>query len=148
MLTIVPCIGARIATVPLGRSDSAAPRGAAAGAASDLPWSSTASGSADSRRTRRVRGASARNGRERSGDLAGDVEQLADVLVDEARVGGRVEELRVLQHGAEEGMFVAAPSMRNSPSAVDDRRAADARSALVVDVITLASSESKLGVVA
>ena len=45
-------------------------------------------------------------------------------------------------------MFVAAPSMRNSPSAADDRRAAVARSGLGVEVMTLARSESKLGVVA
>ena len=45
-------------------------------------------------------------------------------------------------------MFVAGPSMRNSPSAAEARRAAAARSGLGVDTTTLASSESKFGLVA
>ncbi len=45
-------------------------------------------------------------------------------------------------------MFVAGPSMRNSPSADEARRAAAPRSDRGVDVMTLASSESKFGLVA
>ena len=148
-LTIVPCIGARMATVPVGRSASAVPLLDATGAGADLPSSRTASGSVESRRTPARPGASATSGTRPLGDLLGGVEQLAEVLVDEA--GGRPSTSGspgAAARPAGTAMFVAGPSMRNSPSAADARRAAAARSGLGVDATTLASSESKFGLVA